>query len=201
MEIKNIIFDLGGVLVTLDDRRCIDALRKIGAEEIVRYVEERRTEDLFYEAEIGAITQHAFCEEARRITNTQVRDEDIVWAWNQLLGEISEERKQRLWEWKKKGFRLFLLSNTNVMHWHYCQEELFPSHNRVVEDYFEQVFLSYRMHLAKPDEQVYQRVLADAGIEADETLFIDDSRKNCQAAEALGIHAYHNEHIDDWLKL
>ena len=61
MEIRNIIFDLGGVLVSLDQRRCIEAMRQVGIDAITNYVEERRTEDLFYEAEIGAITQHGFC--------------------------------------------------------------------------------------------------------------------------------------------
>lgn len=201
MEIKNIIFDLGGVLVSLDERCCIDAFSKIGAKEITYYVKEHRTEDLFYEVEVGMINQHGFCEEVRRRTGTPARDEDIVWAWNQLLGEVSEERKRRLWELKKKGFRLFLLSNTNVMHWRYFAEELFPYRNRVVEDCFEKVFLSFEMHQAKPDSQVFTRLLAEVGIEASETLFIDDSVANCQAAETLGIHTYHNASIDDWLKL
>ncbi len=201
MEIRNIIFDLGGVLVSLDQQRCIEALRKLGVDAITRYVAERRTEDLFYEAEVGAITQHEFCEEVRRLTAVAVRDEDIVWAWNQLLGTISEERKQKLWQLRQKGFRLFLLSNTNVMHWQHCASELFPYRNRVVEDYFERVFLSYEMHLAKPDPEVFSRVLATAGIDPSETLFIDDSAANCEAAETLGIHTYHNEHIDDWMIL
>lgn len=201
MEIKNIIFDLGGVLVSLDQQRCIDALNKIGVNAIARYVKERRTEDLFYDAEIGEITQHEFCEEVRRITGTRTSDEDIVWAWNQLLGDISEERKLRLWKLKQQGFRLFLLSNTNVMHWQYCAEELFPYRNRVVEDYFERVFLSFEMHQAKPDSEIFEHVLAEAGINASETLFIDDSEANCQAAESLGIHTYYNMYIDDWMKL
>lgn len=201
MEIRNIIFDLGGVLVSLNQRRCIEAMRQVGIDAIANYVEERRTEDLFYEAEIGSITPHGFCEEVRRVTETKVRDEDIVWAWNQLLGEISAERKKRLWELREKGFRLFLLSNTNEMHWRYCAEELFADRFRVAEDYFERIFLSCRMHLSKPDPRIFSSVLAEAGIEAEETLFIDDSSANCQAAETLGIHTYYNKSIDDWLSL
>lgn len=200
MEIRNIIFDLGGVLVNLDQQRCVKAMRQVGIDGIVKYVEERRTEDLFYEAEIGAISQHGFCEEARRLTGATARDEDIVWAWNQLLGEISSQRKQRLWE-LRKGFRLFLLSNTNAMHWQYCAEELFPDGLRVAEDYFEHIYLSFRMHLSKPSKDIFTAVLSDAGIEAEETLFIDDSEANCLAAESLGIHTYYNKHIDDWLSL
>ena len=64
---------------------------------------------------------------------------------------------------------------------------------------FEKCFLSYELHLAKPQREIFEAVLQQADIKADETLFIDDSLKNCQAAEALGIHTYHNHHINDWL--
>lgn len=201
MEIKNIIFDLGGVLVDLDGERCMDAFGKIGAAEIVEYVRDHRTEDLFWDAEVGNITLWQFCDEVRRISGCKAYNEDIVWAWNQLLGKITDERKQRLLDLKAKGFRLFLLSNTNYMHWQYCAEELFPYKHYIAEDYFEHIFLSYQMHKAKPNADIYTQVLAESGIEPDETLFIDDSKENCDAAEKLGIITLQNTEPDLWLKL
>ena len=201
MIIKNIIFDLGGVLVGLDSERCIDAFKKIGAYKVADYVEGHRTEDLFYDTEVGNISQHDFCNEVRRISECSARDEDIVWAWNQLLTVIPDEKKRRLLELHDKGFRLFLLSNTNEMHWTYCAEELFPYKHWIAEDYFEGIYLSYELHKIKPQEDIFRTVLADAGIKAEETLFIDDSKENCDAAHALGIHTFVNEDFDGWLKL
>ena len=115
--IKNIIFDLGGVLVGLNPERCINAFREIGCGVLASYVEEHRTEDLFLETELGHIDEGEFCNEVRRIAHTDTPDKDIVWAWNQLLTGIPHEKLLRLARLKQQGYRLFLLSNTNSMHW------------------------------------------------------------------------------------
>lgn len=199
-HIKNIVFDLGGVLCGLDAERCIRAFHQIGAEEVAVYVEEHRVEDLFLQSELGYITTEEFCEEVRRITQRNLDDEHIVWAWNELLTGITPERRQAVLELSKK-YRLFILSNTNDMHWKKWEaSSLLPLKGEVFKDgVFEKCFLSYELHLAKPQREIFEAVLQQADIKADETLFIDDSLKNCEAAEALGIHTYHNHHINDWL--
>ena len=199
-HIKNIIFDLGGVLCGLDAERCIRAFHQIGAEEVAVYVEEHRVEDLFLQSELGYITTEEFCEEVRRITQRPIDDEKIVWAWNELLTGITPERRQAVLE-LSKTYRLFVLSNTNDMHWKKWEaSSLLPLKGEVFKDgVFEKCFLSYELHLAKPQREIFEAVLQQADIKADETLFIDDNLKNCQAAQALGIHTYHNQHINDWL--
>ena len=121
-NIKNIIFDLGGVLVGLNPERCINAFREIGCGVLASYVEEHRTEDLFLETELGRIGEGEFCNEVRRIAHTDTPDKDIVWAWNQLLTGIPHEKLLRLARLKQQGYRLFLLSNTNSMHWNRCRD-------------------------------------------------------------------------------
>ena len=199
-HIKNIVFDLGGVLCGLDAERCIRAFHQIGAEEVAVYVEEHRVEDLFLQSELGYITTEEFCEEVRRITQRPIDDEKIVWAWNELLTGITPERRQAVLE-LSKTYRLFVLSNTNDMHWKKWEaSSLLPLKGEVFKDgVFEKCFLSYELHLAKPQREIFEAVLQQADIKADETLFIDDSLKNCEAAQALGIHTYHNQHINDWL--
>ena len=199
-HIKNIVFDLGGVLCGLDAERCIRAFHQIGAEEVAVYVEEHRVEDLFLQSELGYITTEEFCEEVRRITHRPIDDEKTVWAWNELLTGITPERRQAVLELSKK-YRLFILSNTNDMHWKKWEaSSLLPLKGEVFKDgVFEKCFLSYELHLAKPQREIFEAVLQQADIKADETLFIDDSLKNCEAAQALGIHTYHNQHINDWL--
>lgn len=198
--IKNIIFDLGGVLVGLDKNRCVAAFRKIGADDIAYFVDEHRVESLFYDSEVGNITQEEFCGRVREITGKAIPDGDIVWAWNELLTGIPDFKKERLLQLRGK-YRLFLLSNTNVMHWTKCARDFFPYRDWGVNDYFEQVFLSYEMHLIKPSDGVFLRVLDEADIKAEETLFIDDSADNCRAARGLGIRTFLNEKPDDWLSL
>ena len=187
---KNIIFDLGGVLVGLDGRRSIEAYERIGCEKVADYIREHRTEDLFYRIEMGLISTSDYCEEVRQMTATKADDEAIIDAWNQLLIPVSDKRKQCLRELREQGIRLFLLSNTNEMHWQHCGHQL--------DGCFERVFLSYEMQLAKPDPMIFSEVLRRADIDAHETLFIDDNAENIASAASLGIATYHNRNIDDW---
>ena len=187
---KNIIFDLGGVLVGFDRQRSIDAFERIGCGKVADYIRDHRTEDLFYLIELGEISTHDFCEEVRQMTATNADDEAIIHAWNVLLTPVTENRLQRLRELREKGVRLFLLSNTNDMHWQYCGHQL--------DGCFERVFLSYEMRLAKPDTAIFAEVLRQADIDAHDTLFIDDNADNIAAAASLGIKTFHNQNIDDW---
>ena len=187
---KNIIFDLGGVLVGFDRQRSIDAFERIGCGKVADYIRDHRTEDLFYRIELGEISTHDFCEEVRQMTATNADDEAIIEAWNVLLTPVTENRLQRLRELREKGVRLFLLSNTNDMHWQYCGHQL--------NGCFERVFLSYEMRLAKPDTAIFAEVLRQADIDAHDTLFIDDNADNIAAAASLGIQTFHNQNIDDW---
>ena len=90
-KIKNIIFDLGGVLVDLNEQSCIEAFEAIHAPTVGDYVRDHRTEDLFWDIEIGNSTTEEFCHEARRISGTTADNERIIWAWNQLLPGIADK--------------------------------------------------------------------------------------------------------------
>ena len=201
MQYKNIIFDLGNVLVKLNPEGCIGAFKAIGMGELANPNPQSEGMKLMSKLGVGMITTEAFCDAARELTGTDVTNEEIIDAANKMLVEIPDEKKKRLLQLKKAGYRLFLLSNTIDIHWDYCVEHLFPYQNHGVEDYFEHCFLSQRMHLAKPDAHIYEEVVGQANIYPDETLFIDDLQENCEAAEKLGIHTFQNVKFDDWLSL
>ena len=201
MQYKNIIFDLGNVLVKLNPEGCIGAFKAIGMGELVDSNPQSEGMKLMSKLGVGMMTTEAFCDAARKLTETDVTNEEIIDAANKMLVVIPDEKKERLLQLKKAGYRLFLLSNTIGIHWDYCVEHLFPYQNHGVEDYFEHCFLSQRMHLAKPDARIYEEVVKQANIHPDETLFIDDLKENCEAAEKLGIHTFQNVKFDDWLSL
>ena len=201
MQYKNIIFDLGNVLVKLNPEGCIGAFKAIGMGELVEQNPQSEGMKLMSKLGVGMITTEEFCEVARKLTGTDVTNEEIIDAANKMLVVIPDEKKERLLQLKKAGYRLFLLSNTIDVHWDYCVEYLFPYQNHGVEDYFEHCFLSQRMHLAKPNARIYEEVIRQANIHPDETLFIDDLKENCEAAEKLGIHTFQNVKFDDWLAL
>lgn len=200
MQYKNIIFDLGNVLVSLDTEGCIGAFRNIGMGELVNLAPDGKGRELLSRLGVGEMTTEQFCDEARALTGAHVSDDEIIAAANRILVEIPDSKKERLLQLKTQGHRLFLLSNTNDVHWDYCVERLFPYRGHTVEDYFEHCFLSQRMHLAKPDSRIYEEVIRQAAIDPAETLFIDDLKDNCDAAERLGIHTFQNVDFDDWMR-
>lgn len=196
--IKNIVFDFGGVLTGLDKDACVKALYNIGAGNIACYVDECRQEDLFHDLETGKCTVAGFCNEVRRLCpGCNASDEDICGAWNALLTGIPRRRLEKLLS-LKQDYRLMLLSNTNPVHWHKAVLDFFPFDGNEVDDYFEKTFLSYRMHLVKPDEQIFRQMLVEGQMMPSETLFIDDSPVNCAAASQLGINTLCVEQGGEW---
>ena len=188
--IRNIVLDWGGILIDLDGQSSIDEFNRIGALEVAKYVEFCRVEDMFLRLELGQIDTAQFCLEAREQDPAyEGSDEALCHAWNVLLSGIPENRLRRLEELKDRC-RLFLLSNTNEIHWEYARRWWQP------EDYFEKIFLSYEMHQVKPDKEIFLQMLQEGGMKAEETLFIDDSKRNCEAAAALGIQTIHAKSLD-----
>ncbi len=197
---KNLIFDFGGVLVNLDKDICVSEFKKINAEEVGHYVDFCIQEDLFHELEIGAITIPQFCDEVRRkASGCTASDEQIVHAWASLLTDVPVHRLQELIALKKR-YRLFLLSNTNEIHWSQAENEFFRQIlGLTVDDYFEKCYLSNRLGMIKPSPEIFQLVLQENELDPEETVFIDDSPKNCAAAETVGIHAFHSPTGEDWI--
>lgn len=200
--IKNLIFDFGGVLVNLDKDICTAKFKKINAEEVGHYVDFCIQEDLFHELEIGAITVPEFCQEVRKKAPLcTASDKEICDAWASLLTDVPVHRLAALLK-LKENYRLFLLSNTNEIHWEMAEDMFFCQvEGLCVDDYFEKCYLSNRLGMIKPSPEIFKLVLEENGLTPDETLFIDDSPKNCAAAEAVGIHAFHSPTGEDWIEL
>lgn len=193
---------MGGVLVDLQGQRCIDAFEAIGAHEVAQYVRDCRTEDLFKDIEDGSISTEEFCDEARRISPLcKASNEEIIAAWNQLLDAPTTEKKEAILDLRRKGYRVFLLSNTNDMHWQLADKVLFPYKEKTTGDFFERVFLSYEMRLQKPSTEIYTQALREANLVAEETIFIDDNKQNVDAAASVGIMPFHECEGHRWTEL
>lgn len=201
MNYKNIIFDLGNVLVKLDEAATMRAFEALGwpkKDHIREYAEGLK---LFQAMGVGLMSNQQFFDAFRATTHSNVTDQQITEATNAMLLYIPEEKKSKLLQLRKEGHRVFLLSNTIDLHWQYCKKNLFPMDHYSVDDYFEKAFLSQEMHMKKPDDEIFQQVINDATIDPNDTLFIDDLEVNCEAAERNGIHSFQNKDFDDWMKL
>jgi glucose-1-phosphatase len=189
-EIRNIIFDLGGVLLNINPLLSLIELEKmscIGKEELIsRFA----SEHIFEKFDTGSLTPAQFRSELCRIINKNVSDTEIDRAWNILLQDFPSSRVE-LVQQLRKNYRVFLLSNTNSIHFEHYTAEFYEKNGFSMEELFDRLFLSHEIGIHKPDAGIYTYVLENAQIEAAETVFIDDSLANIKAAEELGISGIH----------
>lgn len=186
MAIKNIIFDLGGILINLDFDKTIHEFDRLGFKEMENFFGLGKAAGFVEDYEVGKINDEEFIRAVRSFTNIQANDEQIVHAWNALLLDFPEERILLLQQLAKK-YRLFLFSNTNALHLAHFgamfqQEFGFP-----LNSLFEKAYYSHTINQRKPYTEAFEWILKDAGIEAAETLFIDDALNNIEGAEKVGL--------------
>ena len=195
-----IIFDLGGVLINLNVPRCIQAFSDLIGEENVRNIMGMNkdgegitsvsiaTRQLMKDFERGLVTTEEFIAAILQYAPAGTTSDQIREAWFAMLEDLPQERLDYLAQLRQQGYRLYLLSNGNDLHWTYI-DKLYH-----VSSYFEQVFLSQVMHCAKPEEEIFRRVqetiLADNrsqhptnSLSQQSILFVDDLPQNRQAAE------------------
>jgi len=182
--IKNIIFDLGGVIVRLDKKTCIESFRKLGFEDFGKILNEFVQEGFFLDFEKGLITAEGFRSFIRKNIVRAVTDQEIDGAMADFLVEIPKNKLDTIYK-LKKNYKVFLLSNTNPIAIN-AVKGFFEVEGRKMEDYFHKMFLSYEMKLTKPNIQIFVKVLEIADIKAEETLFIDDGPSNLESASKLG---------------
>ena len=193
-KIKNIIFDLGNVLLDLDWERTERAFRNMLQEEyeaaLLRYESER----LFELLEVGKITPEEFVQQMQRTTRRPLEEKTIIESWNTILAGLPPARLHWLRRLGQK-YDLYLLSNTNAIHIEWLHGHLQERAGMTIHDFnalFVKPYYSFEINLRKPDREIYEFVLADAGLRAEETLFIDDLEENILSARTVGLRTIHH---------
>ena len=194
--IKNIIFDWGGVLIHLDKHRCVEQFAKYEAQVSDELTNPYGQRTDLKDFEQGLMLVAEFHDTVRRIYGTAMTDAQIDEAWCALLLDIPSYKLDMLIALKER-YRLFLLSNTNAVHWEEGRKR-FDYKGYKAEDYFEHIYLSHEIHELKPSPDAFLKVTQLSGIDPSETLFIDDLQASCHAAAALGFHTYCPPSNTDW---
>ena len=186
-NISTVIFDLGGVLLNLDWNLCIANFEKLGIKEMAQLLSTTLQKGFVLDYEKGLINSDEFRNHLRAYSTQKITDEQINDAWTSFLVEIPTEKLELLLELRKK-YNVFMLSNTNTLSFEFCERTMFNTNGRTIDDYFDKCYLSYRMHLCKPNADIFEALLADAGLKAEECLFLDDGIHNIETAEKLGFN-------------
>ncbi|WP_420387418.1 HAD family hydrolase [Roseivirga sp.] len=200
-NISYIIFDLGGVIIDLDPEATYKAFAEISSHPLSIVTELAASAEFFKKYERGEIDDPTFRAHIREELKYTGPEELIDEAWNAMLGPIAKERFEKL-EALADDFDLFVMSNTNEIHVRrFLDIARYTSPQKRFHDYFKQVYLSQEVGARKPEPQAWQVILNDHQLTAGEGLFIDDNASNIEAASALGLQVYHNQQVNDWMKL
>ena len=190
-EIKNIIFDWGGVITDLHFDNTKKGFQDLGLYIIDEWRPHEPLKKIFLPFEIGTISSVEFRNRLRELTSKPLTDDEIDNAWNAMLGSLPAERWKIL-ESAGKVYRTFLLSNTNAIHVEYYANYLQGIYGTYgYKHLFEKTYFSFELHLRKPNYDIFEFVIKDSLIQPEETLFIDDSFENVETARALGFQTVH----------
>ena len=185
--IKNLLFDLGGVIMDIRRLNCVASFERLGMKDADNFLGEYSQKGPFLQLEEGAISEEEFRTAVRALIDGEVSDEQIDSAFCDFLVGIPKYRLEQLRQ-LKKSYNIYMLSNTNSIMWRTRIAEDFRQEGLEREDYFDGIVTSFEARSIKPDAKIFHTVVEKLGINPNETLFLDDSQKNLDAAAQLGFH-------------
>lgn len=187
LNIKNIIFDLGGVIINIDYHLTIDAFKKIGFDDFESVFSQAQQLGVFDLLDKGLVSHEDFRSYIRNLSSKTLTNNQIDDAWNAMLLDFPIERLKLL-EKIKKQYRTFLLSNTNQIHCDVYTKDLQNTYGvNDLSHFFEKVYLSHEIHMRKPDSEAFMLILNENNLKPEETLFIDDTEQHIEGAKKVGI--------------
>ena len=186
---NTIVFDLGGVIINLNVPRCVTNFKRLMGETNVRNIlgiddegegvvaVSAATKQLMHDYEYGNITTDEFLKSLQEYCYEGTTIEQIREAWLSMLDELPQQRLDYIASLRKAGYKTVLLSNSNELHW----EPIWVQYN--LGSYFDYVFASQHLHMAKPNREIFEHVVREAKVDCAHTVYVDDLEKNRKAGE------------------
>jgi len=196
--IKTIIFDLGGVVITLDQQQAVRRFEALGLADAAQRLNSYTQSGIFGDLEHGLITTEEFRTEFCKLVGHEVTREECAYAWQGYALEVPERNLKALLRLRQEGYRVLLLSNTNPYMMEWVESPDFDGQGHPVSYYFDHCYLSYQLKLMKPSEDIFREVLRQEQTFASECLFIDDGPRNVATASQLGMRTMLPENGADW---
>lgn len=203
-EFDAIIFDLGAVIIDIDYQATINAFEDLGIENFSEIFSKAQQTNFTDDFETGHISEKDFFEKLNQKLGGEQNPEKLINAWNKMLGTIPQERIELLKACKQK-MPIYLLSNTNYTHIKFIYKYLKSEFNvDSLSPWFNKLFLSFEVGMRKPNTDIFEFVLKETGLNANNVLYIDDSPQHIKTARSLGITSHHlldDEDVCDVLNL
>ena len=186
---KTIIFDLGAVILNINYQNTIDEFTKLGVNNAATLYSKKVQTNLFNQIETGMISSNKFLKALQKETkNANINQ--VEKAWNAMLLDLPEERVQLIKK-LKNNHTIYLLSNTNTIHIDALKKQLGNRKWFAFCKLFDKMYLSHELGLRKPDVKIFEYILKEQKIKAEEVFFIDDSPQHIASAKKIGIHCHH----------
>lgn len=189
-NIRNVVFDLGGVVIDLARENAVRELELLGLSDAGELLTLYRQEEPFLSLETGLRTAPEVLDILRKKCIPGTSDSDIAEAFEAFLVRIPRERLAAIRRLRESGYRVYALSNTNPIMFHGWINRAFMQEGLKIRDYFDGIVTSFEEGTCKPDKEIFQTVLTRYGLTKDETLMLDDSDANCKAAREVGMKAF-----------
>lgn len=198
--IKTVAFDLGGVIITIDQSQAISRFKEIGATNVEEWLDPYTQTGIFGDLEHGLISAEDFRKELSRLIGKEVTKEQCAYAWQGYAKDVPARNLELVRKLRQQGYRVVLLSNTNPYMMMWAMSPEFDGQGHSLADYFDYCYLSYEMKLMKPSDNIFRQVLMQEQTFPDEILFVDDGPRNVAAASQLGFRTFCPENGKDWTK-
>ena len=186
---KAIIFDLGAVILNINYQNTIDEFISLGMKNTATFYSKKVQTDLFNQIEIGMISSIEFL----KALQNKTENADIIQvekAWNAMILDLPEDRL-KLIKRLKNNYTIYLLSNTNAIHIDAFKKQLGNKQWLTFCKLFKKIYLSHELGLRKPDVKIFEYILKEQNLKAEEVFFIDDSPQHIAGAKKIGIHCHH----------
>lgn len=197
-EIKNIVFDFGGVIIDIDRDRAVEKFIEIGVADADSLLDKYHQKDIFLEVEDGRINAETFRQKLSKVCGKELTYKEVQEGWKGFVSAVEQYKLDYLSELKARGYNVYILSNTNpyIMAWARSSE--FTAAGRPLDDYVDKIYTSYETGYTKPDLGIFEYMIKDTALNPSETIFVDDGASNIEVGKKLGFATLQPANGEDW---
>ena len=195
--IKNIAFDLGGVVLALSYEQAVKRFEEVGLKDARQELDAFEQRGIFGDLESGRITAEDFRRELSKMVGRELTADECYQAWHGYVDHVPKRNLQALLSLRARGYRVCLLSNTNpyMMQW---ADKDFDGEGHPISYFFDALYLSYQCKVMKPRREIFELMLQGQQSTPEETLFVDDGRRNVEMAASMGMQTLCPQNNEDW---
>lgn len=197
-KIKTILFDLGGVIITIDQPQAVRRFESLGLKNAAQCLDPYTQVGIFGDLEGGQIDDVQFVNELSKLIGNKVTWEECQFAWKGYCGEVPQRNLSKLLQLHKRGYRIVLVSNTNPFMMSWALSSDFDGKGGSLQTYLDKLYMSYKIGAMKPDPMFFESVIREEPEDPSECLFIDDGKRNVEAAASFGFNVFCPKNGEDW---